>query len=174
MICILIEQKTELYKKMNNAHALLERFSGRKPLINIILDGFGIGKADESNAIFLASTPFIDHLREKYAHTSLLTHGKHVGLPGEKVEIQEERIFINGRAIKELYALHTGMYTWGPERLGEDEYFVLGDNRNSSSDSHSWGALSRDAIIGKAWISYWPPERLGLVPHYSYAYAATE
>ena len=69
---------------MNNAHALLERFSGRKPLINIILDGFGIGKADESNAIFLASTPFIDHLREKYAHTSLLTHGKHVGLPGEK------------------------------------------------------------------------------------------
>ena len=69
---------------MNQAQALIERFSGRKPLINIILDGFGIGKTDESNAIHLASTPFIDHLGKKYPNTSLLTHGKHVGLPGAK------------------------------------------------------------------------------------------
>lgn len=69
---------------MNDTQALIERFSGRKPLINIILDGFGIGKADESNAIFLASTPFIDHLGTKYANTALFTHGKHAGLPGEK------------------------------------------------------------------------------------------
>ena len=95
-----------------------------------------------------------------------------IGLPGEKVEVRGERILINGEELEEPYTLHTGKYAWGPQRLGEDEYFVLGDNRNSSSDSHNWGSLSRDAIIGKAWISYWPPEHLGLVPHYSYA--ATE
>ena len=94
-----------------------------------------------------------------------------IGLPGEKVEVREERILINGEELEEPYALHTGKYTWGPQRLGEDEYFVLGDNRNSSSDSHSWGSLPGDAIIGKAWISYWPPKHLGLMPHYSYAAA---
>jgi len=92
-----------------------------------------------------------------------------IGLPGEKVEIKGKRLFINGEELEEPYTLHTGNYTWGPQRLGEDEYFVLGDNRNSSSDSHNWGSLPGDAIIGKAWISYWPPKYLGLVPHYSYA-----
>jgi len=92
-----------------------------------------------------------------------------IGLPGEKVQVQGERILINGEELEEPYALHKGNYVWGPQILGEDEYFVLGDNRNSSSDSHNWGALSREAIVGKAWISYWPPEHLGLVPHFSYA-----
>jgi len=95
-----------------------------------------------------------------------------VGLPGEKVEVKGERLFINSEELEEPYALHTGGYAWGPQRLGKDEYFVLGDNRISSSDSRNWGPLPRDAIIGKAWISYWPPQHLGLVPHYSYA--ATE
>lgn len=95
-----------------------------------------------------------------------------IGVPGEKVEIMGERLFINGEELEEPYTLHTGKYGWGPQTLAEDEYFVLGDNRNSSSDSHNWGPLPRDAIVGKAWISYWPPKHLGLVPHYSYA--ATE
>ncbi|MFQ5812125.1 MAG: signal peptidase I [Anaerolineae bacterium] len=94
-----------------------------------------------------------------------------IGLPREKVEVRGKRILINGEKIEESYDLHTGNYAWGPRRLGEDEYFILGDNRNSSSDSHNWGPLPRDAIIGKAWISYWPPKYWGLVPHYSYAAA---
>ena len=68
---------------MNQLEALIERFSGRKPLVNIILDGYGIGKADESNAIHLASAPFMDLLTKDFAGTSLFTHGRHVGLPGE-------------------------------------------------------------------------------------------
>ena len=95
-----------------------------------------------------------------------------IGLPGESVEIRGEHLFVDGEKLEEWYALHTGNYSWAAKRLGEDEYFVLGDNRNSSSDSHNWGPLPRDAIIGKAWISYWPPKYWGLVPHYSYA--ATE
>lgn len=63
---------------------LIERFKNRTPLINIVLDGFGLGRQDHTDAIFQAQTPFIDHLRASYANTTLLTHGKHVGLPGEK------------------------------------------------------------------------------------------
>ena len=95
-----------------------------------------------------------------------------IGLPGEKVEVRGKRLIINGEELDEPYTLYTGDYAWGPQYLEEDEYFVLGDNRNSSSDSHNWGPLDGEAIIGKAWISYWPPKHLGLVPHYSYA--ATE
>ena len=57
----------------------------------------------------------------------------------------------------------------GKEVVGEFEYFVLGDNRSNSSDSRSWGMLDGNAIIGKAWVSYWPPSTLGPVPHYTFA-----
>jgi hypothetical protein len=50
---------------------------------------------------------------------------------------------------------------------------VLGDNRNSSSDSHSWGPLDRQYLIGRAILVYWPPDLWGAVPHYSYAAAAS-
>ena len=92
-----------------------------------------------------------------------------IGLPGEKVEIRGEHIFINDKELGEPYAVHKGNYAWGPQVMGPDEYFVLGDNRNSSSDSHNWGPVPRDDIIGKAWISYWPPNYWGFVPHYSYS-----
>jgi len=92
-----------------------------------------------------------------------------IGLPGEKVEIKGEHIFINDEELEEPYTVHEGNYAWGPQVMGPDEYFVLGDNRNSSSDSHNWGPVPRDDIIGKAWISYWPPNYWGFVPHYSYS-----
>jgi len=69
---------------MNRYQTLLHRFSGHRPVINIVLDGYGIGKGDHTDAIFQAPTPFVDLLRNNYASTTLLTHGKHVGLPGEK------------------------------------------------------------------------------------------
>jgi signal peptidase I len=49
------------------------------------------------------------------------------------------------------------------EEIPEGKYFVLGDNRNNSNDSHSWGELPQQNIIGKAWLSIWPP---GSIPHY--------
>ncbi|NQU63773.1 MAG: 2,3-bisphosphoglycerate-independent phosphoglycerate mutase [SAR324 cluster bacterium] len=69
---------------MNQYQSLLDKFSDRRPVINIVLDGYGIGRGDRTDAIFQASTPFVDQLRMKYAGTTLLTHGWHVGLPGEK------------------------------------------------------------------------------------------
>lgn len=69
---------------MNQYQSLLDRFAGRRPVINIVLDGYGIGNHDHTDAIFQAATPFVDQLRASYATTTLLTHGPHVGLPGAK------------------------------------------------------------------------------------------
>ena len=94
-----------------------------------------------------------------------------IGLPGDRVEVVDGRVIINGELLQEPYPLNSGSYSYGPITVGPDEYFVLGDNRNNSSDSHSWGMVSIKKIIGKVWLTYWPPQMMGLVPSYSYASA---
>jgi signal peptidase I len=91
-----------------------------------------------------------------------------IGLPGEKIEVRQGEVLINDQELEEPYAPKAGSYSWGPALVGENELFVLGDNRNNSSDSHSWGMLPRDKIVGKAWVSYWPPQHWSLIPHYSF------
>ncbi|RME39520.1 MAG: signal peptidase I [Thermoflexia bacterium] len=90
-----------------------------------------------------------------------------IGLPGERVEIRDGAVWINGYRLEEPYLSSATPYT-GAWVLGPDEYFVLGDNRPNSSDSHTWGPLPRKNIIGKAWLCYWPPQYWGLIPHHSY------
>jgi len=92
-----------------------------------------------------------------------------IGLPGETVEIRAGKVFVDGERINEEYPFNFADYDYGPITVGEDEYFVLGDNRPESSDSHSWGLLPTKDLIGKAWVSYWPPDEWGVVPHFSYA-----
>ncbi len=90
-----------------------------------------------------------------------------IGLPGEKVEVRDGRVWINDIALNEPYI--SGPPTYSESRiLGTDEYLVLGDNRNNSSDSHIWGVLPRENIIGKSVFRYWPPEKWGLIPHYTF------
>ncbi len=91
-----------------------------------------------------------------------------IALPGETVEVKDNKVFINGIPIEEEYVKEPPHYIMQAKKIPRDEYFVLGDNRNSSNDSHSWGTVPRDNIIGKAWFTYWPPERWGLVEHYDY------
>ncbi len=91
-----------------------------------------------------------------------------LGLPGETIEIRQGQVFINGQLVPEPYIKEAGLYSMPPRTMGPDEYFVLGDNRNNSSDSHTWGAVPFSAIDGKAWVIYWPPQHWSLVPHYSY------
>ncbi len=90
-----------------------------------------------------------------------------VGLPGERVEARDGAIWINGYRLDEPYLAAQVPYS-GSWELGADEYLVMGDNRPNSSDSHTWGSLPRENIVGKAWICYWPPQSWGSVPHHRF------
>ena len=90
-----------------------------------------------------------------------------VGLPGERLVIGHGEIKVNGVPLEEPYIDDPPTYS-GEWELEESEYFVLGDNRSNSSDSHSWGELQQEDIIGKAWLCYWPPEQWGLVDQYTF------
>ncbi len=91
-----------------------------------------------------------------------------IGLPGDIVEIKDGKVFINGIPLEEDYTMAAPTYTMSATEVPENEYFVLGDNRNNSSDSHTGWTVPRDSIIGRAWFLYWPPGRWSVVRHYSY------
>ena len=94
-----------------------------------------------------------------------------IGLPGETVYIDESgAVYINGEVLKESYGKETIIdpgRAFEPVILGEDEYFVMGDNRNNSSDSRDpvVGNIHRDEFIGKAWMRIWPLDKLGMIKH---------
>jgi len=88
-----------------------------------------------------------------------------VGLPGDRVEIVAGDVYVNRARLDEPYVLaenrdHDDM---PPRIVPPDDYFVLGDHRNSSSDSRSWGFVNRGNIFGKAVLVYWPFEKIGRV-----------
>lgn len=93
-----------------------------------------------------------------------------VGLPGDTVQIKNGYLYIDGERADENYGLER-MNKAGIAaeeiKLGADEYFVLGDNRNASSDSRdpSVGILKREEIIGRAWVRIWPLNNLGVISH---------
>jgi signal peptidase I len=84
-----------------------------------------------------------------------------IGLPGETIEGRGGRVYVNGQALRENYIAAEPEYQWGPEVVPEDSYLVLGDNRNNSYDSHFWGYVPRENIIGRAAVRFWPPGRVG-------------
>lgn len=86
-----------------------------------------------------------------------------VGLPGETIEVKDGSVFINGKTLDEPYIKEKPNYPLDPVKLGENELFMCGDNRNNSMDSHIWGPLPMKYIIGKAIVRFWPLNRIGFV-----------
>ncbi|SCP95439.1 signal peptidase I [Anaerobium acetethylicum] len=93
-----------------------------------------------------------------------------IGLPGETVQIKDGVIYIDGKELEESYGrevMKSAGAAGEPIELGKDEYFVLGDNRNESSDSRDdrVGNVNREDIIGRAWLRIWPIEGIGILKH---------
>lgn len=91
-----------------------------------------------------------------------------IGMPGETVQIIGENIFINGSVLEEHYGkepIKDPGLAKEPVILGKDEYFVMGDNRNASSDSRKIGNITRESISGKVWIRIWPIKKLDILKH---------
>ena len=94
-----------------------------------------------------------------------------IGLPGETVQIVDSVIYINGQPIDDPYRAEPVMISAGrasqPITLGENEYFVMGDNRNGSSDSRmeDVGNITRKMIIGRAFLRVWPLKSFGIIHH---------
>ena len=88
-----------------------------------------------------------------------------VALPGEEVEVRGGVVYVDGKPLSEPYILSRPAYSYSKKRVPPSTYFVLGDNRNNSHDSHVWDWLPKEYIIGKAWVSYWPMDTWGTVEH---------
>jgi len=98
-----------------------------------------------------------------------------IGLPGDTFEIRDGGVFINGIRLVEPYLedetqtiCQASSDYCGPLEIPEDSVLVLGDNRDNSEDSRIFGFVPIDNIIGKAWITYWPTDHIGVLPHHDY------
>jgi len=87
-----------------------------------------------------------------------------IGRPQEAVEMANQQVLIEGQVLVEDYIQSPAEYPWGPDRVPPLSYFVLGDNRNESSDSHVWGFLPAAYVLGRAYKIYWPPGRIQSLP----------
>lgn len=107
-----------------------------------------------------------------FHHTSKEDYIKRlIGIPGDKVEIQHGTVTVNGQILDEPYIAAAPNYN-GVWDVPQGSIFVLGDNRNQSSDSHSWGFVPIDTLMGKALAIYWPIQNAKVLTHPSIVNAA--
>ena len=84
-----------------------------------------------------------------------------VGLPGESVEIKDSQVYINGEPLDEDYLTEPTIGSMALQIVPEEHLLVLGDNRNASNDSRSFGMIPYEDVIGRAWFRYWPLNEMG-------------
>ena len=90
-----------------------------------------------------------------------------IALPGDTVEVKNRAVYVNGVKLDEPYIKSPPSYTLAELEVPKDNYFVLGDNRDHSNDSHHGWVVPHENLIGKAWLLTWPPGNWGVVPDYS-------
>jgi len=86
-----------------------------------------------------------------------------IGLPGQTVQVQDGKVYVDDRPLQESYIAEPPEYRWGPKTVPEGQLFVMGDNRNNSNDSHVWGFLPKQNIVGHAWLRFYPFTRISRV-----------
>jgi len=94
-----------------------------------------------------------------------------IGLPGETVELRNGKVFIDGTELTEAYLeneYNQSMPSVPPKKVDEHHYFVMGDNRDNSSDSRYWGLVPEKYVYGKAFFRYWKPSSIGFLDHGEY------
>ncbi len=92
-----------------------------------------------------------------------------IALPDDTVEIKSGHVYVNGSQLEEPYINSNPRYNMPLMRVPDDSYFVLGDNRNNSNDSHNGWTIPRQDIVGKVWLRIWPPPKWGTIEGYPLA-----
>ncbi|MCS6812452.1 MAG: signal peptidase I [Cyanobacteria bacterium] len=86
-----------------------------------------------------------------------------IGLPGQRIAVRSGRVWVNGQPLEEPYIAAAPTYQLPDIQVPSGTVFVMGDNRNNSNDSHVWGFLPIDNIVGRAWFRFYPFDRIGFL-----------
>lgn len=111
--------------------------------------------------VFHAPPAFAKFVDESKKNEDLIK--RIVAVEGDEVMVRNGDLYINGQKVDEPYRNEPAQYSWGPRTVPAGAVLVFGDNRNASLDSHIWGFLPKENIVGRAIIKYWPPQRAGLI-----------
>jgi signal peptidase I len=136
-------------------------FAGNYVIVNKL--AYRLGEPQRGDVIVFKYPP--DPSREPYIK-------RVIGLPGDLVRIENDSVSINGELLSEPY-LTVATQQGGEWQVPQGNLFVMGDNRNNSSDSRAWGMVPLENVIGKALVIYWPPDQWGVLG-FPYAVAAGE
>ncbi|MFA6449394.1 MAG: signal peptidase I [bacterium] len=86
-----------------------------------------------------------------------------IAVGGDMIEVRDMTVYVNNKPLKEPYVKQPPYNNFAAYKLPKNTFFMMGDNRNNSLDSRFWGALPRKGIVSKAWVQFWPPDRMKIV-----------
>jgi signal peptidase I len=130
----------------------------------LIIDKITYRSSDPQRGDIVVFNPTAQLEKENYKDAFI---NRVIGIPGDRVEVKSGKVYINGKVLPEKYLDEPPQYQWSSTELTPNgivppgHYLVLGDNRNNSYDSHYWGFVPKDKIVGKAAIRFWPMNRAG-------------
>ena len=154
IIFLLIRQVVQNYRIEN--HSMEPNFlEGQFVLVNKI--AYRLGEPDRGDVVVFHNP---SNTNEDYIK-------RIIGLPGDTVEVREQTVYINGQPMIEEFThnpIQFGDYV-PPTVVGDNQLFVMGDNRPNSSDSRVFGPIRQDLVVGQAWLRIWPLDVFGIVQH---------